>query len=115
MVCKINHDDGEELTIPRFLCRQCNPDLGRPSSAPRPAPLVCTAAVEDEDAELERQAAAAKLADKAKRKRIRKLSNEIDRMNEKLALIRGRESPALVAKLQAAIQSAHQELRKAGG
>lgn len=114
MVCKITHDDGEELTIPRFLCRLCNPDLGRKDNAPLRAPIVCDTA--DEDAELERQAEAARLAEKAKKKkRIRKISAEIDRMNEKLKLIQGRESEALVSRLRAAINSAHQELRKAGG
>lgn len=106
MTCKIDHADPEN--IPQFLCRVCNPR----KSATRDTALAA------EDAELEAQAADPKadaLREKIKKRRIRKLSNEIDRMEEKLKLIIGREPKALIDKLRASIQAAHQELRKAGG
>ena len=34
--CKINHDDGDELTIPRFLCVHCSPRKEAPTGQ-RPA------------------------------------------------------------------------------
>lgn len=116
MTCKIDHDN-DTLTIPRFLCRTCNP-LPASSSGPR---LVAqwVDPVEQQQRELrEAQAATAQAKrEAALAKHLRKIEDahpgeEWDRKN-KMWIRTERSMAKYEAKLRAEFEAADQDQEKA--
>ncbi len=104
-VCKINHDDPHELTLPKFLCRACNPPDPDAAlfvaAAVKPwAPGITTQAEADPDT--------AKRYRAKKRRRLRAEVRERSEFLEKLRAARAAKTD--IDKAERAWQSAYTEL-----